>query len=94
MSSGSPTDATPIRILHLSDFHLREKTRWDSDPVLDGLAETIRRIVAEGPKPGVVAITGDIAFSGKAAEYEVARRWITTRGCFRRLPHASRAKTS
>jgi hypothetical protein len=32
-----PSDEQPIRILHLGDFHLSPRRRWDADPVLSGL---------------------------------------------------------
>ncbi|MCH7527749.1 MAG: metallophosphoesterase, partial [Planctomycetes bacterium] len=66
----------PIRILHLSDFHLSAERRWDSDPVLAGLAEIIGGLTGKGLGPDVVAITGDIADKGRPKDYEEARRWI------------------
>jgi HEAT repeat protein/predicted MPP superfamily phosphohydrolase len=69
------TDA-PIRILHLSDFHLREERRWDADLVLRRLTGAIGSLVAAGLAPDVVAFTGDIAFSGLEAQYNEAHRWI------------------
>ncbi len=74
MASGS--DSGPIRILHLSDFHFSEKRAWDADPVMGQLAATIGREASAGLAPDLVAITGDLAFSGKAAEYEQARQWL------------------
>jgi len=65
----------PIRILHLSDFHFDKARKWDADPVLMGLATTIGEFVKEMP-PDVVAITGDIANTGRARDYAEAQRWI------------------
>jgi predicted MPP superfamily phosphohydrolase len=59
----------PIRILHLSDLHFRADRAWDSDPVLRDLARFIAAEVRQGLVPDLVAVTGDLAFSGKADEY-------------------------
>jgi predicted ATPase/predicted MPP superfamily phosphohydrolase len=69
----------PIRILHLSDFHFREGEEWDSDEVLDGLTECVAGLAAGGLLPDLIALTGDIAFSGRSAEYQLAHRWIEER---------------
>jgi len=66
----------PIRILHLSDFHFRAGTAWDADPVLRDLACVLAEEVAAGLAPDLVAITGDLAFSGRAEEYTLARDWL------------------
>ncbi|MBV5346694.1 metallophosphoesterase, partial [bacterium] len=66
----------PVRILHLSDLHFRADTAWDREPVLRHLAAAIGAEVAQGLAPDLVAITGDLAHSGKAAEYALARRWL------------------
>ncbi|MBN1341619.1 MAG: SUMF1/EgtB/PvdO family nonheme iron enzyme [Phycisphaerae bacterium] len=76
------TDATsiePVRILHLSDFHFRAKTDWDSKPVLVGMVDAIKELGDNGLAPDVVAITGDVAYSGKRQEYEQAKTWIDGR---------------
>jgi formylglycine-generating enzyme required for sulfatase activity/predicted MPP superfamily phosphohydrolase len=75
----------PVRVLHLSDLHFGPERRWESDRVLNGLAGAIGQLVAEGLAPDIVAITGDIASSGRAADYEEAKRWIDT-GLLKRLP--------
>ncbi len=77
----SSSQDQPIRILHLSDFHLSEKRKWDSDPVLTKLAATIHKITSDGLKPDLVAITGDIAAKGKPQDYEEAYRWINEGLC-------------
>ena len=69
----------PIRILHLSDFHFSEKKAWDADPVMQQLATAIGQDVAEGLTPDLVAITGDLAFSGRKKEYDSAREWLEQR---------------
>lgn len=66
----------PVRLLHLSDMHFRTSKSWDADPVLRALTDFVGKTVeAEGP-PDLVAITGDLAFSGKADEYRLARAWL------------------
>jgi predicted MPP superfamily phosphohydrolase len=70
-------DASPIRLLHLSDLHFRAGTAWDSDPVLRALAQCIGADVRGGLAPDLVAITGDLAFAGKAADYGLAADWLS-----------------
>lgn len=64
-----------FRILHLSDLHVRESTAWSTDAIL----KDAKRIIleqADAENFDVVAFTGDIAFSGKASEYELAASWL------------------
>lgn len=68
--------SAPIRILHLSDFHFSEEREPIAQLVLDKLIEYIRREVQEGLVPDMVAITGDLAFSGRKEEYTLAREWL------------------
>jgi len=67
-----------VRILHLSDMHFQSSpgSGWDSAPVLLSVGPAVRELVEAGLEPDVVAITGDIAYSGTAAEYEMASQWI------------------
>jgi hypothetical protein len=67
-----------IRVLHLSDFHFRASTTWDASTVLGRLAVDIGRMTRQGLAPDLIVLTGDIAYSGKAAEYDLARAWITS----------------
>lgn len=69
-------DKPPIRILHLSDIHFRASKEWDAGPVLRSLTRFIGEEVERGLAPDLVAITGDIAHSGKAEEYALARQWL------------------
>ena len=71
----SDTDQ-PIRILHLSDIHFKTSKAWDQDPVLRALARYIGEEVKAGITPDLVVITGDLAFSGTAEEYALARTWL------------------
>jgi predicted MPP superfamily phosphohydrolase len=68
----------PIRILHLSDVHFRVGKGWDADPVLRSLARFVRSEVKAGLAPDLVVISGDLAFSGIAEEYALARDWLET----------------
>jgi formylglycine-generating enzyme required for sulfatase activity/predicted MPP superfamily phosphohydrolase len=69
-----------ITILHLSDIHFRKKkskNKNDEDKlsrqdVQQKLIDTVSRHLKENTAPGVAAITGDIAFSGKKPEYDDA----------------------
>lgn len=70
------TLARELRVLHLSDFHFSSRTAWDADTLLDRLAADIGRQRREGLEPDLIVITGDVAFSGKAEEYDLARKWI------------------
>ncbi|HYN79447.1 MAG TPA: metallophosphoesterase, partial [Lamprocystis sp. (in: g-proteobacteria)] len=71
------TDADrPIRLLHLSDCHFRVDKAWDSDPVLRALVRFIEKEVQSGLHPDLVAITGDLASAGTAAEYTLALEWL------------------
>lgn len=76
--SAEPEEAA-IRLLHLSDFHFRAGTTWDADPVLRALARTIGEEAAGGLQPDLVVITGDLAFSGRADEYRLAKQWLDHR---------------
>ena len=72
----TPTDDSPIRILHLSDIHFTTGKAWDADPVLHALARFIKVEVEAGRVPDLVAITGDVAFAGVVAEYQLTRNWL------------------
>lgn len=65
-----------IRILHLSDLHFATEREWDADPVLASLADSIGKLVENGLGPDIVAITGDIASTGRTEEYDLASQWI------------------
>lgn len=68
----------PVRILHLSDIHFRGGTAWDRDPLLHDLAGFVAGEVQGDLKlvPDLVAITGDLADWGLAADYQLARTWL------------------
>jgi hypothetical protein len=62
-----------LLVLHLSDIHLRT----ESDFVLDRVGAIVDsvRVLRDGVTCVIVAISGDVAFSGRAAEYELAMAW-------------------
>lgn len=65
--------------LHLSDFHFggAESNRYDADIVIESLLEDIRdRIEKDGLAPDFIAVTGDLALSGKSAEYDLVRDFL------------------
>jgi len=69
-----------LRILHLSDIHF--STKFDDEKIVhtdvrDELLNDLRdRMVPRLGNINKVLIAGDIAFSGKRAEYEEAARWL------------------
>lgn len=65
-----------IRLLHLSDLHFTAGQSWDADPVLRALAQFIGKEARMGLTPDLVIITGDLAFAGKAEEYQLAQSWL------------------
>ncbi len=70
----------PLRFLHLSDIHF--STKLDDEKIVhtdvrDQLLNDLRDVML--PRVGSVnkvLIAGDIAFSGKRAEYEEATSWL------------------
>lgn len=66
---------TMFRILHLSDLHIRTNSTWSTTPILSD-AKRIILEQANEDNVDVVAFTGDIAFSGKEAEYKIAAQWL------------------
>src|SRR5258708_6677063 len=59
--------------LHISDFHIRAGDPYDRDVVLRALVQSVE---ARPEKPSVIFATGDIAHSGKPAEYEIATQFF------------------
>src|SRR6266536_4738435 len=65
-----------LRLLHLSDIHFK-KLDFDIDHDLRNQLQRDVKELAEG-KGSVqgVLITGDVAFSAKPEEYEIALDWL------------------
>ena len=61
----------PITWLHVSDFHLRESHAWPQDVVLKAMSSGIEARRKEGTTFDFILATGDLAFAGKAPEYEL-----------------------
>src|SRR5688572_11549825 len=61
-----------ISWLHVSDFHIRSGDPYDRDVVLRALIESLKNYRKNGLAPDLIFATGDIAYSGKAPEYEIA----------------------
>lgn len=67
-----------VRILHLSDLHLRLDTQPGHDALLRAAVTRIREdLVQQGLGPHLVALTGDLAYYGKTAEFDLVRAWLT-----------------
>ncbi|HEU4558693.1 MAG TPA: metallophosphoesterase, partial [Longimicrobium sp.] len=62
--------------LHVSDFHTRTGDGYDRNVVLKSLVASVKRFRDNGRAPDLVFATGDIAFSGKAAEYALATEFF------------------
>lgn len=73
-TANAPTQ--PVRILHLSDLHLRDGTTWESDAMLARLVAKVRELAASGRKPDLIAITGDLAYSGQKRDYQLVEKWL------------------
>ncbi len=67
-----------ITWLHLSDLHFRAEARqaWDEDVVLRALLADVREQRAAGLAPDLILVSGDVAFSGAPAEYDLARAFF------------------
>jgi predicted phosphodiesterase len=72
--------AGPLTLLHLSDIHFRHRqgsAQFDLDAQLrKPLLDDIKSKPADGANYDALLITGDIAFSGKKAEYDRAKVWL------------------
>jgi predicted MPP superfamily phosphohydrolase len=66
------TGTGPLRWLHLSDLHFKADEKWDRRTTLAALIRKVKELKEEGHGPDLVFLTGDIAFSGKKAEYDQA----------------------
>ena len=67
----------PITWLHVSDLHLRTDTAWSQDIVLTALLQHLREAHTDTPTFAFALVTGDIAFSGRADEYSLAKDFFS-----------------
>lgn len=65
---------TSLTWFHFSDLHFRSADDFDRSRVLTALWQDIGKQLREGILPDFIIITGDIAYSGKPAEYARAER--------------------
>ncbi|HVV16078.1 MAG TPA: metallophosphoesterase [Polyangia bacterium] len=67
-----------FRVLHISDTHFSEEA-WDQNHILSALAEDVSSFRERSGAADLVIFTGDIAQTGKAAEYRMADEWLRQR---------------
>ena len=65
-----------LKWLHISDFHLKENIKWSQDLVLNSLLEDVKKKYSGESRPDLIFVTGDISFSGKKAEFNMAQEFI------------------
>ncbi|MCP4217043.1 MAG: hypothetical protein GY765_20515, partial [bacterium] len=65
-------------ILHLSDIHFKTSATATVTDVHGKLARALETYIKTHQPPDYVVVSGDIAFSGKEAEYTEARRFFET----------------
>lgn len=66
-----------LRWLHVSDFHFTSGADpFSQNVAAQALLADVRGRIEDGPRPSFVLVTGDLAFSGQPAEYEVAERFL------------------
>ncbi|MBN1889891.1 MAG: metallophosphoesterase [Thermoflexales bacterium] len=58
--------------LHLSDLHFRPSQSYNANIVLKSLLQDVKERLQDGLKPDLIVVTGDVAFSGQADEYQLA----------------------
>jgi predicted MPP superfamily phosphohydrolase len=75
-----PRSTSPIRWLHLSDFHFEARRRWDRRATLTALLDHAEKLRERGLAPDFVFVTGDIAQSGQRKEYDQAVLFFTELG--------------
>lgn len=83
-----------FRFLHLSDIHFGQEkngTRVTHAHVRDALINDVRELSKKRGSATRVLVTGDIAYSGKLAEYHTAAEWLEelTQACQCDAAHVS-----
>lgn len=61
-----------IRVLHLSDLHARAEWEKDQREIADAMITDAERLAGTSPF-NLAVVSGDLAFSGQADEYQIAR---------------------
>lgn len=64
-----------MRLLHISDLHVRSDTVDHQRPIIDGMLARVRE-AARKAKVDAVIFSGDLAYAGKREEYELAHRLL------------------
>ena len=71
-----------LNVLHLSDIHFKyelDGTVHDLDhDVRNELEIDVKRVMRQAGRINVIVVTGDVAFAGKAADYDVAKSWLAS----------------
>ena len=66
----------PISWLHVSDIHMRATDVWSQDVVLQSICDKIVVQRNQGLALDFILVTGDLAFSGQANEYELVTEFL------------------
>ena len=77
----------PITWLHISDFHFRESDEQPRKAVLSAMLEDITQRCADGLVVDFVLATGDLAFSGRDAEYNLVESFFGDLSAATGLPY-------
>jgi hypothetical protein len=67
-----------IRVLHVSDLHARAESRIDQDEIVAAMLADATTLADARPFD-LAVVSGDLAFAGKAKEYEIARKLLLDR---------------
>lgn len=65
-----------IRWLHISDVHMRPRDAWSQDAILRAMCDDIER-QRNQLSIDFVLVSGDLAYSGRAEEYELVGHFFT-----------------
>lgn len=73
--------------LHISDFHLRNSQAWAQDVVLSAMCKDIARRREHAGTIDFVLASGDLAFAGKASEFDRASAFFDEVANVAGIPH-------